>query len=117
METVHEYFNLISGLIDLVIAAAVLFTSRKLTGSTPGVVWILTGFFLVSGLGYLNEPSPLFGTHPTVAVVLDVARIVALVLVAAIIPRIVRSVVESLRDARYQSDDKHQAMLDRFHDT
>lgn len=116
METLHEYFNLISGLLDLVIAAAVLATSRKLTGATPKVVWILAGFFLVSGLGYLNEPSPLFGTHPTLAVVFDVARLIALVLVAAIMPGVIRSVSETLRSAKYQTDERRQAMLDRYHE-
>ena len=115
MQSLHEYFNLISGLIDLAIAGVVLLASRKLTGSIPAIIWILVGFFAVSGLGYLNEPSPIFGTHPTIAVILDIARLVALVLVAAIAPKLARTIIESLRTARFQADDKRQAMLDRYH--
>ena len=110
MQSLHEYFNLISGLIDLAIACLVLLASRRLTGSIPAIIWILVGFFAVSELGYLNEPSPVFGTHATIAVILDIARLVALVLVAAIAPKLARTIIESLRTARFQADDKRQAM-------
>jgi len=115
MQTLHEYFNLASGIIDLTIAGVVVLAGRRLIGGTPKILWILAAFFAVSGLGYLNEQSPIFGTNTTLAVVLDVARLIALVSVAAITPRLVRAIGDSLRTAQYQSDDRKQAMLDRFH--
>jgi hypothetical protein len=116
VETAHEYFNLISGLLDLVIVGALLVASRRLVGEIPRVVWILAGFFFVSGLGYLNEPSPVFGSNATIAVILDVARIAFLVLVAYITPGLVRGLVGTIRTARYQAADHKQAMLDRHYE-
>lgn len=116
MQTLHEYFNLISGVIDLGIAVAIVITARRLTASTPLIVWILAAFFTVSGVSYLNEQSPVFPSYPTLAVVLDVARIAMLATVAWISPRLVRAVVESLREAKYEADDRRQAMLDRHYE-
>lgn len=116
MQTAHEYFNLVSGLFDLGIAVLIYVACRRITDTVPRVAWVLIAFFAVSGAGYLNEPSPVFGSHPTVAVALDVLRLVTLGMVAYVAPRLARALSESLRAARWQAEDRRQAMLDRHYE-
>ena len=114
MQSLHEYFNLISGLIDLAIACLVLLASRRPTGSIPAIIWILVGFFAVSGLD--TSTSPAQSPAPTRRSPSSWTS-----LAWSPCPRR-RHCPETrahdhriLRTARFQADDKRQAMLDRYH--
>ena len=114
MEQLHGYFNLLSGVFDLVIAVAIVIAARKLAPSPPRLVWVLAGFFVISGLGYLNEPNHILGTHVGVAIGLDIARIVALGVFLLYATHLARALVATIEVQRYQEQDREQARRDQM---